>query len=250
MMQGAVGQTGVELYLPDLLGYAGAIGISLLVLFGLYRLTKKYENFRKKEGYFEENVYEESEKKMPSNGENKLFSYRTYHNIFVRRWSFAAGGILLALAIAFIIRTTGHAWGVTGGFTNWGVAFFSLFGVEFTSSAFSGVVKTVENGILYDAISLRNGGMIVGAAIAFLLAGKFKFDKNFTAKDTVYYAVGGIMMGVGARMAGGCNIGALFAGIVNFSLSGWGFMVVMSLGAVVALKLFAGKANTIPPNRY
>jgi uncharacterized membrane protein YedE/YeeE len=45
------------------------------------------------------------------------------------------------------------------------------------------------------------------------------------------------MMGYGARIAYGCNIGALYSGIASLSLSGWVFAVFMFGGAVVGSKL-------------
>ncbi|MFZ7131687.1 MAG: YeeE/YedE family protein [Eubacteriales bacterium] len=245
----AIGKIGATVYLPDILGYIGAVIVSLLLLFILYVIVKKYEEFRKKEGFYEETVYEPIELPITST-KNYNSSYKIYHKLFIQRWSFLTGGILLAIMFVFIIQSTGHSWGVTSAFTNWGVAFLQMFGVEFTSPALASAVKAANNGLINDAGSLRNVGIIIGAAVAFLLAGRFKFDFDFRLKDIVYYAIGGALMGFGARVAGGCNIGALFSGIGNFSLSGWGFLVALVLGAIAALKLFAGKVNIIPEDRH
>ncbi|MGV8905619.1 MAG: YeeE/YedE family protein [Acetobacterium sp.] len=246
----AIGQIGIKMYLPDVIGYVGAFALSVLLLFGIYLIVRKYENFRKKEGYYKETVYEDQELPMAKNGKFKLFSYQTFHKIFVQRWSFMTGGILLAIMFAFILVTTGNSWGVTGPFTSWGVAFFQMFGVEFTSPAFASYVAAANNGILNDPGSLRNFGLIFGAVIAFLLAGRFTLKFKFKLKDVPYYLLGGFMMGFGARLAGGCNIGALFSGIGNFSLSGWGFFLTLTLGGIAGLKLFAGNVDVIPQDRH
>lgn len=246
----AIGQIGIKLYLPDVLGYLGALVVSLLMLAGLYLVVRKYENFRKKEGYYEATVYEDQELPIPNKEPFKLFSYATFHKLFVQRWSFMTGGILLALMFAFILISTGHSWGVTGPLSTWGVAFLQLFGFQFNSPAFADAVAAANGGILNDPGSLRNFGIILGAAIAFLLAGRFTFNRNFKLKDVIYYLIGGFLMGFGARLAGGCNIGALFSGIANFSLSGWGFFLTLWLGGILALKVFAGKVNIIPPDRH
>ena len=130
------------------------------------------------------------------------------------------------------------------------MAFFQLFGVQFSSPVFADAVAAANGGILNDPGSLRNIGIILGAAIAFLLAGRFAFDWQFKLKDVSIYLLGGFLMGFGARLAGGCNIGALFSGIANFSLSGWGFFLTLWLGGMLALKVFAGKVNIIPPDRH
>jgi hypothetical protein len=246
----SIGKIGTRVYLPDVMGYIGAVILSLLFLFGLYLLVKKYEAFRKEEGFYEENIYEQDELPLPKQEKFTLFSYNTYHKLFIQRWSFLKGGILLAIMFAIIQLTSGHSWGITAAFTNWGVAFFQLFGVEFTSPAFSTTVNTVNNGLLNDTVGLRNLGIILGATIAFLLAGRFKFDLDFKLKDILYYVLGGLFMGFGARLAGGCNVGALYSGIGNFSLSGWVYFIALALGGIFALKFFAGKVNTVPPDRH
>jgi hypothetical protein len=44
-------------------------------------------------------------------------------------------------------------------------------------------------------------------------------------------------MGYGARIAFGCNIGALFSGIASLSVSGWVYAVFIFFGAIVGSKL-------------
>jgi len=45
------------------------------------------------------------------------------------------------------------------------------------------------------------------------------------------------LMGYGARLALGCNIGAFFSSIASLSLSGWVFGLFMFLGSIVGSKL-------------
>ncbi len=240
----ALGKIGIKVYLPDVIGYIGSVLLSLLILFGLFILTKKYEAFRKKEGFYEELTYETIEKSLPKEEAN------IYHKVFVERWSFLKGGIILAILFAIIQLTTGHSWGITAGFTNWGVGFLQSLGVKFTSPAFQTTVNTVNNGLLKDTVGMRNLGILLGAAISFLLAGRFKFDFDFKVKDGLFYAFGGLLMGFGARLSGGCNVGALYSGIGNFSLAGWVYFIFLALGGIFALKVLAGKVNTVPPNRH
>jgi hypothetical protein len=47
------------------------------------------------------------------------------------------------------------------------------------------------------------------------------------------FALGGLSMGVGTRLANGCNVGALYTPIAHFSLSGWIFLVFLVLGGIV-----------------
>lgn len=239
-----------KIYLPHIFGYIGAVLVSFLFLIILYTITRKYESFRKKEGFYDDEAFEEFEKPLAQEEDFKLFSYNTYHRIFVERWSFLVGSLFLAMIFIFTINTTGKSWGVTSAFTTWGVALLKTFGISLNSPAFEGVVKTVNKGLLNDPGSVRNLGTIFGASIAFLLAGRFKLDKDFKTKDVMLYILGGLLMGFGARFAKGCNIGALYAAISNFSIHGWGFLIALSLGGIVGLKAFEGKINIIPENRY
>ncbi|SDY73445.1 hypothetical protein SAMN05660462_00761 [Proteiniborus ethanoligenes] len=248
--QSSIGKIGAQVYLPDVFGFIGAIIISFAILLVLYVITRKYEDFRKKEGFYEETVFEPNEMPLPEDEDFKFFSYKTYHKFFIERWSFLKGGMLLSIGFIFVLNTTGKNWGVTSAFTKLGVKIVNLFGIEITSPAFASIVKDVNTGLIYDGGTLRNVGIVIGAALCMLLAGKFSFNLNFRFKDAVYYAVGGALMGFGSRLAGGCNLGALYSAISSFSLSGWGFMVALCLGGIVGLKLFAGKVNIIPPSRY
>lgn len=46
------------------------------------------------------------------------------------------------------------------------------------------------------------------------------YEMNLTVREALLFALGGLTMGVGTRLANGCNVGALYTPIANFSLSG------------------------------
>jgi uncharacterized membrane protein YedE/YeeE len=49
--------------------------------------------------------------------------------------------------------------------------------------------------------------------------------------------IGGLLLGYGARLAYGCNIGALFSGIASGSLHGWLWLAAALPGAVLGVRL-------------
>ena len=100
-----------------------------------------------------------------------------------------------------------------------------------------GAQATLDAGILNHAGSWRNIGIIFGALFATLMASGFKFKKIKSWRQVLAAALGGLMMGYGARIAAGCNIGALFSGIASLSLSGWVFAIFMFGGAIIGSKL-------------
>lgn len=231
-------ENGYTLYLPDKFGYIGAVVVSLLLLTVLYAIVRIYENKRKNAGTQVLEVVPDDERPMEEAKEYRFFSKETYHKFFVERWSFYVSAVLIGILFLFIINTTGSSWGASGPYTHWGVALFSKLGIDFSAiDGFAGSVKVVNGGILNDPVSVRNIGIILGALICMLLAGKWKFYVNFKAKDIVFYALAGILMGYGAKLAGGCNVGALFSGIANMSLSGWVFLVMLVIGGLIGIQI-------------
>jgi uncharacterized membrane protein YedE/YeeE len=153
---------------------------------------------------------------------------------------YVTGAVLLTVFQIVTFASTGNPWGVSGVFANWGAwAYEALGGSVDTWYYFSspGAQRTLEAGILNHAGSWRNIGIIFGALFATLMASGFKIKKIKSMKQVVAAILGGLMMGYGARIAAGCNIGALYSGIASLSLSGWVFAVFMFCGAVVGSKL-------------
>lgn len=155
-------------------------------------------------------------------------------------WPYVTGAILLSLFQIVTLATTGNPWGVSGVFANWGAWIYEAFGGSVDKWYYfssDGAQATLNNGFLNHSGTWRNIGIILGALIATLLASQFKIKKIKSKKQVIAACLGGTLMGYGARVAFGCNIGALFSGIASLSLSGWVFAVAMFFGAVVGSKL-------------
>ncbi|MGX7069808.1 YeeE/YedE family protein [Gemella bergeri] len=244
-----IGKVRVRIHFPQYVGYLGAIILTFVGLLFLYILTKAYENKRKKEGTYldPKSDYEDFEKELKDNLDVSPWGSALYHKVFVERWSFKTGALILSIISGCYIIFTNKAWGVTSAFTHIAVWFLGLFGVHFDDKAFDSVYKAISNGILADAGVLLDIGIVVGSFLAFLMAGRFKLNFKFNSKNAFLFGLGGLLMGFGSRLAKGCNIGALYSSLPNFSISGWVFLVAISLGAVVGLKLFKGSSCLIPP---
>ncbi len=170
-------------------------------------------------------------------GENPI-----YKKLLKEPLTYIAGAVLLAVFQIAHFSSLGSGWGVTSTFANWGAWIFEALGGDVSNWVyFSGekAQKALESSFLADGGSIRNLGIIVGALAATLFASQFKFKKLKSLRQAVAAILGGLLMGYGARMAGGCNIGALFTGISSFSLSGWIFGAFLLAGAFIGSKLLA-----------
>ena len=170
----------------------------------------------------------------------KLKDSKFFKLILKDAWPYTVGALLLSLFQIVTFATTDNPWGVSGAFANWGAWLYQLVGgsVEkwyYFSSP--GAQATLERGFLQDPGSIRNLGIIFGALLATLLASQFKFKKIKALRQVVAAILGGLMMGYGARIGFGCNIGALYSGIASLSVSGWVFALFLFFGAVVGSKL-------------
>lgn len=240
-------------HLPSLLTYPGAM-IACVIGYGImYLLVWGYEQKRKREGHFEAVNTPPELRTLPSPADGRSDGatlYRFWHNLFCTRWSFLTSSVMLGILWIFVLVSTGKAWGVTSAFTTLDVQLLHLIGVDFDAEWASKANKAVAGGLINDGGTVRNIGIVLGALYCLLLAGRFRLDLTFRGRDTVYYAIGGALMGFGARLADGCNIGALFSGLSVGSLSGWVFGLFLVLGSALALKAFEGRINIIPPSRH
>ncbi len=163
-----------------------------------------------------------------------------YKKWFKSGWTYITGAILLSLFQIVTLAATGNPWGVSGVFANWGAWLYRAVGGSVDSwyyFANKGAQATLNAGILHHAGSMRNLGIIFGALLAALAASGFKIKKLKSKKQIVAAVLGGFLMGYGARIGFGCNIGALYSGICSLSVSGWVFAVFLFCGAVVGSKM-------------
>ena len=155
-------------------------------------------------------------------------------------WPLFLAVILLALGNVFTLLLAGHPWSVTYGFGLWGAKLFDAVGIPVAQWEFwqmPGQARALSQSVLFDVTSVMNFGIILGAAFAASLAGKFAQKANVPFASYLAAIIGGLLMGYGARMSFGCNIGALFSGIASGSLHGWVWFVMAFLGSLVGIGL-------------
>lgn len=168
-------------------------------------------------------------------------------------WPLLAGAVALALLNFATLALAGRPWGVTSAFALWGAKGFTALGGDVSQWGYwqaSWNAAALETTIWRDITSLMNIGIMVGALIAASLAGRFAPNFRIPLRSVLAAAIGGIMLGYGARLAYGCNIGAYFSGIASGSLHGWVWLVAAFAGNMLGVRLrpffFTGEAARKP----
>ncbi|WP_211331934.1 YeeE/YedE family protein [Inmirania thermothiophila] len=155
-------------------------------------------------------------------------------------WPLAAGAAALALLNLATLLVSGHAWTIAWGLTLWAGKIATALGLDLTAHAFwrGGYTEAaLGRSILADDTSLMDLGIILGATLGAMLAGRFPEGRWPKARPLLGALVGGVLMGYGARIAFGCNIGALFSGLASFSLHGWVWIAAALPGVWVGIHL-------------
>ena len=87
--------------------------------------------------------------------------------------------------------------------------------------------------------------MIIGALVAALLGRQFQV-RMAPARELLKGLFGGVLMGIGAALAFGCNIGGFFSAISALSMAGVAMMFGLGIGAFVGLKLLVWEIEYLP----
>lgn len=127
-------------------------------------------------------------------------------------------------------------WYVTTQEAQWVGWIFQKLGFNNMDNIYFGYVNGIPNPAINPA-DWMSLALIGGAAIIALLHNEFKFKKP-TWETAIWSIIGGIMMGIGARLGLGCNVGAFFVRVANGDCSGWLFGLGMAGGAYMGVKFF------------
>lgn len=163
-----------------------------------------------------------------------------WKSLLVGPWPLLYGAVALVLLNWAILVTAGHPWTITWGFTLWGAKLAVLTGWDASTSSFwTGAFQqsALANSLLADTTSLTNFGIMLGALLASALSGRKQVAVSWRMRSTLAVISAGLLMGYGARLAYGCNIGAFFSGVASGSLHGWVWIACAMSGIYLTIKL-------------
>jgi uncharacterized membrane protein YedE/YeeE len=155
-------------------------------------------------------------------------------------WPLVAGAIALVVLNFATLALSGRPWGVTSAFALWGAKAAQAIGIDTASWTYWSTkanAAALAAPVTHDVTSVMDIGIVLGAMLAAALAGRYAPVWRVPLRSLAAAVVGGLMLGYGARLAYGCNIGAYFSGIVSGSLHGWLWLVAAFAGNVLGTRL-------------
>ncbi|MDB5619490.1 YeeE/YedE family protein [Tardiphaga sp.] len=208
--------------LIEKLGVVPALLLSLLVMAGIYALTVVMEKRRHGE--------------LRGGAASKVHGWRRF---LQGPWPLVAGAVALAIGNFATLYLAGRPWGITSAFALWGSKIVALAGGDVASWPYwqGARAASLQDSVFSDITSVMDFGIVIGALLAAALAGKFQPQWKIAPRSLLAAIVGGLLLGYGARLAYGCNIGAYFSGIASGSLHGWFWLVAAFLGNILGTQL-------------
>lgn len=153
--------------------------------------------------------------------------------------------VILSLGVLVL---SGNTWAVSWIFPKLGIVAIQQLELaidwdfwEFTAMNETGLLKPLAE----DKIFLTSLGFFIGVAIYHIISliahsptknRKTKLER-FTLTTLLKTSVAGLLMGYGAVIAYGCNIGGFFSAIISGSLHGWLWFACAFIGMALTLKI-------------
>ena len=154
--------------------------------------------------------------------------------------NYVIGGFAIGILCVAVFFAGGHPWSVTFGYTVWGAKAATALGFDLSQAPFwqwAGPKHALTDSVLSDTSSLTDFGMLFGAMAAAAATKPFAASAWPPAKSLLAAGIGGLLMGWGARLGFGCNIGAFVGGVASGSLHGWIWLLAAMPGCLLGIRL-------------
>jgi hypothetical protein len=158
-----------------------------------------------------------------------------YAAVFGRPWPVWSAAVLVATINVFLFAFD-RPWTASDGLRNWGDWVLTGLGLAHRTDL---IAPWLYSG------SLLNLGVLLGGLTAALLSREFAIRVP-PRGELVKGTGGGVLMGAGAMLAFGCNVGGFFSAVSALSLSGFGMMLGLGLGAYLGLRYLVWELERRP----
>ena len=145
--------------------------------------------------------------------------------VFGQPWPVIPAALLVGTLNVFLFAFD-RPWTASDGFRNWGDWLLQSMGLLHRPDLVSP--------FLYSG-SILNLGLLMGALAAALLGREFAI-RVAPLGELLKGGVGGLLMGLGANLAFGCNIGGFFSAVAALSMSGFAMMLGLGIGSYLGLR--------------
>lgn len=153
------------------------------------------------------------------------------------RWTTKYRPVFVSMALGFIASLyflcVGTTIAVAQVYPYIGASFLKLCGLHPEKWEFFGG-KIIDN-IMDEPTFLSDCFIVLGSFVASTITRDFGVFQTNNAVELIKAPFGGLIMGLGAKMAHGCNVGAMLGGISCRSLHGYVWTATATLGCATAL---------------
>jgi len=158
-----------------------------------------------------------------------------YKDLCQKEWNATMTGVLVAL-FTILIMAWWRPWGAVGAIRNWGDwMMYGLTSLIGSDAGIFGYYEDAPSSILTNTGSVIGIGFVGGAFVSACLGNDFAI-RIPPVLEMCKAVVAGVLMGIGATLAGGCNVGGFYNAIGNLSAHGFAMWLGLVIGAIIGLK--------------
>jgi hypothetical protein len=153
-----------------------------------------------------------------------------------KEWNPYVTGVIVAF-FSVMMMAWWRPWGIVGAIRNWGD--WIMYGIADFLGTDAGIFQYYDEApgaIFTDSGSVIGIGFVVGAFISACLGKDFALRVP-PYREMVKAVIAGVLMGIGATLAGGCNVGGFYNAVGNLGANGFSMMFGLFFGVILGLKL-------------
>ncbi len=158
-----------------------------------------------------------------------------YKDLCQSEWNANTVGILVAL-FTILIMAWWRPWGAVGAVRNWGD--WAIYGMGTLTGSEGGLLGLYEDAPkpwLSHTGSVIGLGFVAGAFVSACLGNDFAI-RIPPVLEMAKAVIAGLLMGLGAALSGGCNVGGFYNAIGNLSAHGFAMWAGLVVGVIIGLK--------------